>query len=335
MADSLISSEVDFEAAGRQEGYLRLPHSTDHSAYGWLPIPVVTIAGGRGPTVLIAAGVHGDEYEGQVAVARLARELTADQVQGRVILLPMTNLPAAEAGQRTSPIDGGNLNRAFPGDPHGTPTQMIAHYLETVLLPRCDIAIDLHSGGSSLWYPPTLLRGPGHDARTTAQLDKLQAAFDLPYTWIFDGLGGPASTGRTLMAAANRAGVTCVMAELGGGNAVTPDCLAWAERGLHRALVALGVLAGETSDAARGTRTVRALGTVPIRADGIFVPLRDIGDPVDEGAVVGEIHHPDAPWAEPDSVVSPFAGFVLAKRVHGRSMRGDAAFQIVEDRRPL
>jgi hypothetical protein len=27
------------------------------------------------------------------------------------------NLPAAMAGTRVSPIDGGNLNRSFPGDP--------------------------------------------------------------------------------------------------------------------------------------------------------------------------------------------------------------------------
>ena len=51
------------------------------------------------------AGNHGDEYEGQIALAKLIRELEPEQVQGRVIILPAANLPAAMAGARVSPID--------------------------------------------------------------------------------------------------------------------------------------------------------------------------------------------------------------------------------------
>ena len=94
------------------------------------------------------AGNHGDEYEGQVAVTRLAKDLQPEMIHGRVILLPMANFPAAKAGHRTSPIDDGNLNRSFPGDPAGTVTQVIAHYIESVLMKMADYAIDLHSGGS-------------------------------------------------------------------------------------------------------------------------------------------------------------------------------------------
>ena len=40
--------------------------------------------------------------------------------------------------------------RAFPGDPLGTPTWAISHYIETVLYPLAHFHHDLHSGGSSL-----------------------------------------------------------------------------------------------------------------------------------------------------------------------------------------
>ena len=90
-----------------------------------------------------------------------------------------------------------NLNRAFPGDPHGTPTEMIAHYIETVVMPIADVMVDLHSGGSSLVYPPTLLRGLGHSAGEAATLLQLQEAFDLPYAWVFTSGGGRNSTART------------------------------------------------------------------------------------------------------------------------------------------
>ncbi len=77
------------------------------------------------------AGNHGDEYEGQVALGKLIRSLEAEEVCGRIIILPSADFPAAMAGMRTSPLDGGNLNRSFPGDPYGGPTAQIADYIES------------------------------------------------------------------------------------------------------------------------------------------------------------------------------------------------------------
>ena len=123
---SLISSDVDVEAPGKHSGYLRIPHSVHRSAYGWLPMPVVSIRNHDGPQVLLMAGNHGDEYEGQIALARLSRTLQPEQVRGHLVIMPMANYPAAKAGLRTSPIDEGNLNRSFPGDREGQVTARIA-----------------------------------------------------------------------------------------------------------------------------------------------------------------------------------------------------------------
>ncbi|MFC4669251.1 succinylglutamate desuccinylase/aspartoacylase family protein [Seohaeicola nanhaiensis] len=174
---SMIGTDIDFDREGVQFGTLRLPHSVHRSAYGHIAIPIAVVAKGSGPTVLLTGGVHGDEYEGPVALARLAREIDPDQVRGRIIIVPTMNHPAFVAGTRTSPIDGINLNRTFPGKRDGTATEMIAHYITTELLPRADCLIDLHAGGSSLQYLPTLLaprwsagqgsahRGPGRGLR--------------------------------------------------------------------------------------------------------------------------------------------------------------------------
>src|SRR5205814_5372332 len=164
-ARSRLSPEIDLDGHGRQTGFLRLPHSVHRSAYDWIPIPIAQSgnkgANGSGPTVLLMAGNHGDEYEGQVALGRLIRELDPGEVQGRIIILPSANFPAAMAGSRTSPLDQGNLNRSFPGDSTGGPTAQIAYYIEHELLPRCDFVLDIHSGGSSLTYlPSTLGRRP-------------------------------------------------------------------------------------------------------------------------------------------------------------------------------
>lgn len=331
MANSMITAEVAYEKNGKQTGFLRLPHSVHHSAYGWIPIPVVVIKNGEGPTALFLAGNHGDEYEGQIALSRLCRELAPADIRGRVIVLTMANYPAAQAGLRTSPIDGGNLNRTFPGDRLGTPTQAIAHYIEEMLMPMCDYSIDLHSGGTSLVYPATLLRGQGHSAEEAQKLRTLQDAFDLPYAWVFTSGGGPNTTARTSMGAAGRKGVVSVMTELGGGGVVSPRILAQTERGLRRVLHSLDMLPGYQPDAAKGTRELNTCGSIYAYDNGVFEPFKEIGDEVTKGESAGAIHSPDTPWRAPAPVSSPYDGIVLCKRALGRVQRGDAVYQIAAD----
>ena len=331
MTETLITSEVDFKAEGKQTGFLRVPHSVHRSAYGWLPVPITMIRNGDGPTLVVTGGNHGDEYEGQIAVSELAEQLSTDKVCGRLILLPMMNYPAAQDGCRVSPIDDVNLNRTYPGDAKGTPTEVVAHYHEEVILPLADYAIDLHSGGSSLMYPATVLRGPGHSPEEEAGLQTLTQAFDLPYTWLFTDGGGKGSTARTAMGAANRKGVINVMAELGGGNTVTPDILAATRRGLRRMLHAIGILPGYVPDPSRGTRVLHARGSIYAYDAGLFEPLKGIGDPVAKGEIVAKLHHPETPGRRPIDVTSPYGGIVLALRAMAQVRRGDAIYQIAAD----
>lgn len=333
MTATQVTSEVDFEADGKHSGYLRVPHSVDRSAYGWLPIPITVIQNGQGPTLVLTAGVHGDEYEGQIAVSELAQELDAKDIRGRLIILPMMNFPAASEGRRVSLIDEGNLNRTYPGDAQGTATQVIAHYHEDVILPLADYAIDLHSGGSSLMYPATLLRGPGHTPEEEEGLQILTKAMDLPYAWVFTGGGGKTSSARTAMGAANRKGVINVMAELGGGNTVTPDVLTLTRRGLRRVLHALGMLPDYVEDPAQGTRFLNTKGSIYAYEQGLFEPLKRIGEQVSEGEVVARIHAPETPGRPAKDILSPYSGIVLAMRAMAQAKRGDALYQIAADAR--
>ena len=75
MAKSKIQVDFSLDEQGKHSGYARLPHSVHRSAYGWLPIPLVSIRNGEGPCVLLMAGTHGDEYEGQVTLTRLAQSI--------------------------------------------------------------------------------------------------------------------------------------------------------------------------------------------------------------------------------------------------------------------
>ena len=326
---SPITSEINFEADGKQTGYLRLPHSVHRSAYGWIPIPIVQVKNGDGPTMLLMAGNHGDEYEGQVAVTRLARDLKPEQIQGRVLLLPMANFPAAKAGLRTSPIDEGNLNRSFPGDPNGSVTQVIAHYIETVLMKMADYAIDLHSGGSSLHYVPTVLFGDREDTYEMQQVLRMMRAFAAPYALHFRRSGDIVSS-----AAARRQRTIAVTVEMGGSGTVTPHALKVTQAGIDRVMAEFGILRATDAHSPGTTRILRLRGQdnyLYARHSGLFEPAAEIGEDVQRDQIAGWIHHPETPWEAPNEVYFPSSGVLLCKRVPGRVEPGDCLYQLGQD----
>src|SRR5262245_45148783 len=122
-----IRNPIDFEKGGRQAGVLRAPLSRNDSGWGVVEIPIVCVKNGSGPTILFTGGIHGDEYEGQIAISRLAQTLDPASVQGRVIMIPAYNMPAVLNDTRLSPVDDRDMNRCFPGNARGTFSEMLAH----------------------------------------------------------------------------------------------------------------------------------------------------------------------------------------------------------------
>ena len=104
-----VGISIDIEADGKQFGHLSVPNSRNESGWGALHLPIVSIRSGAGPTVAFTGGNHGDEYEGPIALLKLARALAPSQISGRVIVIPALNFPAVMGGTRVSPIDGVNL----------------------------------------------------------------------------------------------------------------------------------------------------------------------------------------------------------------------------------
>jgi uncharacterized protein len=328
---SRLVPEVDFNKDGKQTGFIRLFHSVHASAYGFIPIPIVVIRNGEGPTALFVSGNHGDEYEGQVALCNLARSLDPARIKGRVILLPMANFPAGMAGRRTSPIDEGNLNRSFPGSPDGTVTQQIAYFIESTLLPMANLVCDLHSGGSSLMYVPCALMKQPADPKRAADMKKMLEAFASPLAYITPG-GNGTGQDNTLSGGAERLGIPALGTELGGSGTVTRAALRIAERGLRNLLVHAGILPESDRIAGDGpTRIVTVSGPdhfVYASESGVFEPLVELGDTVKAGQPAARIFTPETPWAEPATLTFGHDGLVLCKRVPGRTMRGDCLFHL-------
>ena len=326
--ETRLSTGIDFTRPGKQCDFLRLPHSVNRSAYGWLPIPIACIANGEGPTVLLMSGVHGDEYEGQLALTKLIRSLEPEAVSGRIIVLPMANFPAAKAGARVSPIDDTNLNRVFPGDPDRAPTHQLAHYIEAVLMAEADVVLDLHSGGSSLTYLPTALLEWDAAPEVAERQLALAKAFGTPYGCYFPGGHG----GTSSSAAAARQGALSLTFELGGGATLSPATVALTEAGLSRALHHLGGLRSDDPPPPAPAMTFVASLTPDsflFAPDaGLFEPLVELGDRVEAGDLAARLHDPTTPWAAPVEVRFERGGLVLCKRVPSQAERGDCLYHL-------
>ena len=325
-APSRIATDIDFDRDGKQASFLRAPSSTNRSAYGAVPIPITVIKNGRGPTLLMTGAVHGDEYEGPIALAKLARSLQPDAVSGRLILLPALNPPALLAGARLSPVDGLNLNRVFPGAADGSLTSTIAHYVSTVLIPLADIVVDLHSGGATLDYIPcVLLREQADPARMRATLAAVMA-FGAPIALV---AREPDDT-VYLDTVAERLGKIALLAELGGAATVDKGNLAIAELGVQNLLRHFGLVAGAVVPPAGVGRAATRLMQTPDAAcyatameDGTYEPFVALGDAVAAGQALGQIHFLQRHDRAPVAVVSRRSGRLICRRPLARVEPGD------------
>ncbi len=322
-ANTRIQSSLDFVSPGKRTGDLRLKHSDNQIALGYIPIPAGVVINGDGPTVLLTGGVHGDEFEGPISLIKLLREINATDIQGRIIVIPALNSPAVNASARVSPLDDGNLNRAFPGDPDGTPTQQIANFIEKTVMPVCDYAIDLHAGGKAYWFSPCAMATYDEDPQRQDTIMKLAAVFDCPLVWMM----GIYNDDRSVNGAAVRNKIPSIAAELGGGGHVTAETLKLGEQGIRNCLQHLNVLSGDCQPQQKPPiffKIVDPNQHVYSTHRGLFEPAFAPGDRVQAGDPVGYIHRIDHIDAPPIRINFPVEGIAFVRCQRGLVEQGEA-----------
>lgn len=325
MFDSVISVTIDFAAAGKQFGYLRIPNSTNESGWGNLFVPVVCIANGSGMSALILGGNHGDELEGQIAILKLAAELQPENISGRLILIPCLSVEAVRAGSRLWP-SGVNFNRSFPGSPTGPPNEQLADFLTRGLFPLCDVICDIHSGGRSLLFTPMSHMHLISDAEQRRAMMDGMLAWNTDYHMIYIDVAG----GGLLATEAERQGKIVVSTELGGGGGATAAIHQLAEGGLKNVLRHFRILAGDVETRkSMGLpesvilRATEAENYVFAQQSGIYETLVDPGEEVKRGQSLGRIYCLERPDRPPEVVSSPANGIVCAIRPLPNTQQGD------------
>ena len=320
MSQSPVRTTVDFDAEGVQHGHLKIPYSGDDSAWGAIMIPVTVVKNDVGPTVIFTGANHGDEYEGPIALWWLSNELKSKDIRGRVIIVPAMNYPAFKAGKRTSSIDGGNMNRAFPGRPDGTITEIIADYFNRVLLPMADYVADMHSGGKTLDFVPFACAHVLEDKHQQARCIAAMEAFNAPYSLMLLEL----DSAKMYDTAAEKMGKVFIGTELGGGGSASATTVAIAKRGILNLLKHAGILSGEPE---RGPSislvTPDHRSFVTSEHSGLLEMCVDLGSDVKNGEVIALVHDIERTGTQPVEYKATMDGVLAGRHYPSLTQPGD------------
>lgn len=142
-----------------------------------IKIPVVDMQGTTpGSTVVVTAGMDGDEYTGIEAAYRLVEEMQRIEFAGRLIIIPIVNIPGFENESSHCPIDGQFPKNIFPGSSTGSATERIVDWLVQNYLAGAQLWIDLHSGAITEGLNPFIYLYETDSDRVDALTKKLVAA---------------------------------------------------------------------------------------------------------------------------------------------------------------
>ncbi|MCX6620445.1 MAG: succinylglutamate desuccinylase/aspartoacylase family protein [Acidobacteria bacterium] len=331
-------ADIDFARPGKQ--HYQVAFHLD-GAWGYSLVPLTVIngllpapEGMELPGVAVIGGTHGDEYEGQVAVKRLGYELDPARMSGCVILIPQLSESACRAGKRCSPLDGVNMNRAFPGDPRGTLSSRIAAFLKRTIFPRVRVVLDLHSGGDEDKFAHLVSFHEIPDARQRAETAEVAALFDTPFIFLYskDMASG------LLTDEAEGEGKITIGTELGCGSSTNPVGVRHAYEGVKNVLRHYGMLDGEIArvapERAAAPRFVRAPhldSYAPCPCDGIWEPLVEPGVDVKGGELIGRIHDFDDHSSAPLEIRAHRSGVLIAMFYRAVCAKGLTLFVIGEE----
>ncbi|MDB4439091.1 succinylglutamate desuccinylase/aspartoacylase family protein [bacterium] len=271
----------------------------------------------EGPSVLILAGVHGDEINGIEIVRRFLHGNSLGSMQaGSIIVIPLLNVFGFINFNRYVP-DGKDVNRSFPGTMNGSLASRIARTLTKFILPNVDYIFDFHTGGDSRFnYPQIRVSKLDYEAMELAK------AFDSPMI-IHAG-----TIPKSLRRIAQDFGATTIIYE--GGESVRLSQLA-IDRGLQgllNCLSYLGIMPANFKQTKEHEEKVLIRKTSWLRAghSGIFIWTHCSGMKVKKGEKIGTINDPYG--LKSISVICHRNGYIIGHNNASVVNHGDALFHI-------
>lgn len=278
-------------------------------------IPVHVFNGKKaGPTVLVQAGLHGDEINGVETVRRMLQENVFNIKKGAVIVVPILNIFGFIHFSRDVP-DGKDVNRSFPGSKVGSLASRIAQTYTSQILPQVDYGIDLHTGGGQRHNFPQV-----RYSKEDGQSKKLAEAFDAPFYFPSRLIRG--SFRKTSL----EMGIPTIVFEAGESMRFDENCITEGVFGVQNILNKLGMLPKKAGS--KKKRSVHFERTRWVRASraGMFIPEISNGSKVTKGQIIGLIT--DTYAKKNKKIKAPFDGYVFCVNHQAVVNQGDALFHL-------
>ena len=297
-----------------------------------LEMPVGIIKGKiTGPTLLVTGGLLANEYCGIEAASRLYSSLDSAELMGTVIVVPVVNMacfkfrtPWLTLQNSLTPFDGLHLNRCFPGDPDGKPSERLAYRLFNDYVLNSDFHVDFRGGDlheSHVEHTITSITGSSID-ETCIDMAK---AFGLRYI-----LPRPCTNSSgTLIYEAVKRGVPSIISESGIGYRTQPQekYINYHIEGTINLLKHLKILPGEP-EKPETQHYIYDSAKVKAPESGVFHAFLDQGDMVTKNQVIGKITELDN--SVKAEVLSPINGVVHEMLPRRLVYTGDTVYSLCE-----
>lgn len=270
----------------------------------------------QGPTVLITAGIHGDEVNGVEIVRQIIAKGMNKPKIGTIICIPVINIFGFIHMDREFP-DGRDLNRAFPGSKSGSLASRVAHKLIKEVVPYVDFILDYHTGGSDRFNSPQIRIAKGEKS-----LDELATIFGAPFVLYTKNIK------KSFRSTCYNLGVPILLYEGGKSFHIDSVVTNTGVNGCKRLLNHLGMLQSKFKVSKPKKRSVFISESKWLRAkhSGMFKSSVALNSVVNRGDVIGNITDPYGKFNH--FVKSENSGYIININQAPIVYQGDALFHI-------
>lgn len=238
-----------------------------------------------GKRLCIVTGTHGDELEGQYVCYKLGEIVQAhpELLCGTVDIYPALNPMGIDTIQRGVPGFDLDMNRIFPGNPHGDMTEAVANKIVKDLR-GADFVVDIHASNIFLRELPQVRV----NVNTAAELVPYARMLNVDLIWVHEAATVLEST---LAWSLNSIGVKTLVVEMGVGMRITTDYGDRLVNGLLNLMKNEGMWTGPTPHIDHEPLLVPSdvVSFLNAEASGVFIPSISYNMNVKTGDEIGRI----------------------------------------------
>ena len=284
-----------------------------------------------GPTLIVTGGLFATEYSGVEAASRMYRDFDAEQISGRVIIIPVITLdafqfrtPMYNLSSGVSPRDGKSLNSVFPGDGDGSPTEVLAHYVFNELILKSDYHIDLRGGDLSESHVVHSIHPNNADEKTNQISEEMSRVCGFEYFQARD------VDPRSLVYEASQSGIPSIITQCGLGFKTQPeeDFINFHIQAVTNNMKHFNMISGEPVIHEKQREFTVGFDQLRAKTYGTFQGIADQGDLIKKGQLIGRVTGLDGGVLE--ELHSPIDGVVHELLVRRVVSQGDLLYNLVQ-----